>query len=165
MEDIRTRGSLLHGLEKSGEGKFLVMELVEGETLAEHIKRGPIPVDESLQIAKQICEALESAHEKGIIHRDLKPANVKITPDGKVKVLDFGLAKTYEGVELFGIPERKYVLYASRTLQLSHKNMSIVARIITAIKITVQTIAQVFSSHKRLMYGYLSIPRCPVRLF
>jgi eukaryotic-like serine/threonine-protein kinase len=86
----------IFGLEESGERKFLVMELVGGETLAERIKRGPIPVDESLEIAKQICEALESAHEKGIIHRDLKPANVKITPDGKVKVLDFGLAKAFE---------------------------------------------------------------------
>src|SRR5204863_2771391 len=86
----------IHGLEESGDRKFLVMELVGGETLAERIKRGPTPVDESLQIAKQICEALESAHEKGIIHRDLKPANVKITSDGKVKVLDFGLAKAFE---------------------------------------------------------------------
>src|SRR5262245_5145047 len=86
----------IHGLEESGERKFLVMELVEGETLAERIKRGPIPVAESLGIAKQICEALEAAHEKGVIHRDLKPANVKITPEGKVKVLDFGLAKALE---------------------------------------------------------------------
>src|SRR5437667_728473 len=86
----------IHGLEEFGGRKFLVMELVTGETLAERIKRGPIPVDESLNIAKSICEALESAHEKGIIHRDLKPANVKITPDGKVKVLDFGLAKAFE---------------------------------------------------------------------
>jgi serine/threonine-protein kinase len=86
----------IHGLEESGERKFLVMELVEGETLAERIGRGPIPVDETLTIAKQIAEALEAAHEKGIVHRDLKPANVKITPDGKVKVLDFGLAKAFE---------------------------------------------------------------------
>ena len=86
----------IHGLEESGDRKFLVMELVEGETLAQRIKRGPIPLDESLEIAKQICEALESAHEKGIIHRDLKPANVKITPEGKVKVLDFGLAKAFQ---------------------------------------------------------------------
>src|SRR5207245_1164077 len=88
----------IYGLEQSGERKFLVMELVGGETLAEHIKRGPIPVNEALGIAKQIAEALEVAHdsEKGIIHRDLKPANVKITPDGKVKVLDFGLAKATE---------------------------------------------------------------------
>jgi len=86
----------IHGLEESGERKFLVMELVEGETLAERIAHGPIPVDETLTIAKQIAEALEAAHEKGIIHRDLKPANAKITPDGKVKVLDFGLAKAFE---------------------------------------------------------------------
>src|SRR5262249_28055976 len=71
-------------------------ELVEGDTLADRIGRGPIPVDETLETAKQICEALEAAHEKGIIHRDLKPANIKLTPDGKVKVLDFGLAKAME---------------------------------------------------------------------
>jgi eukaryotic-like serine/threonine-protein kinase len=86
----------IFGLEESGDRKFLVMELVDGETLAQRLKRGPIPLDESLEIAKQICQALESAHENGIIHRDLKPANVKITPDGKVKVLDFGLAKAFE---------------------------------------------------------------------
>jgi len=74
---------------------FLAMELVEGEELAERLKRGAIPIDESLAIAKQIADGLEEAHEKGIVHRDLKPANVKLTPDGKVKVLDFGLAKAY----------------------------------------------------------------------
>ena len=74
------------------------MELVPGETLAERIKRdGAVPVEEALTIAKQIAEALEAAHEKGIIHRDLKPANVKLTPEGKVKVLDFGLAKAFAG--------------------------------------------------------------------
>jgi eukaryotic-like serine/threonine-protein kinase len=72
------------------------MELVAGETLAERIKRGAIPVEEALGIAKQIAEALEEAHEKGVVHRDLKPANIKVTPEGKVKVLDFGLAKAYE---------------------------------------------------------------------
>ena len=76
--------------------RFLILELVEGETLSDRIARGPIPVAEALGIAMQICEALETAHEKGIIHRDLKPANVKLTPEGQVKVLDFGLAKAME---------------------------------------------------------------------
>src|SRR5271170_6227645 len=73
---------------------YLVMEIVEGPTLAERIAKGPIPLDEALSIAGQIAEALDAAHEKGIIHRDLKPANIKIRPDGSVKVLDFGLAKS-----------------------------------------------------------------------
>jgi eukaryotic-like serine/threonine-protein kinase len=85
----------IYGLEDSGETNFLVLELVEGDTLADRIKRGPIPVEETLKVALQIAEALEAAHEKGIIHRDLKPANIKVTPDGKVKVLDFGLAKAF----------------------------------------------------------------------
>jgi serine/threonine-protein kinase len=72
---------------------FLVLELIEGDTLADRLRRGPVPVEEALQIAKQILEALEAAHERGICHRDLKPANIKLTPDGGVKVLDFGLAK------------------------------------------------------------------------
>ena len=78
------------------EGRAIVMELVEGDTLAERIVRGPIPLDEALAIAKQIADAVEAAHEKGIIHRDLKPANVKVRPDGSVKVLDFGLAKAMD---------------------------------------------------------------------
>ena len=83
----------LHGLESVDSRHLLVMELVRGETLAERIARGPISVEDALVYARQIAEALEAAHEKGVIHRDLKPANVKITPEGKVKVLDFGLAK------------------------------------------------------------------------
>ena len=86
----------IYGLEEANDKKFLVMELVPGETLAERIARGPIPLDEAVPIAEQIAEALEAAHEKGIIHRDLKPANIKVTADGKVKVLDFGLAKGFE---------------------------------------------------------------------
>ena len=83
----------IYGLEDSGSTRALVMELVEGPTLTERIKAGPIPVDEAVRIAKQIADALEYAHERGIIHRDLKPANVKVTNDDAVKVLDFGLAK------------------------------------------------------------------------
>ena len=88
----------IHGLEDSGGTSYLVMELVPGENLAERVRRdGAVPVEEALIIARQIAEALEAAHEKGIIHRDLKPANVKLTPEGKVKVLDFGLAKAFAG--------------------------------------------------------------------
>jgi serine/threonine protein kinase len=85
----------LHGLEEHEGQLFLVMEVVEGETLAERIACGPIPLDEARSLFIQIAEGLEAAHEKGIIHRDLKPANIKITPDGKVKILDFGLAKAF----------------------------------------------------------------------
>ena len=83
----------IHGLEESEGIKALVLEYIEGPTLAERIKQGPIPVDEALPIATQIAEALEAAHEQGIIHRDLKPANVKVKDDGTVKVLDFGLRR------------------------------------------------------------------------
>jgi serine/threonine-protein kinase len=85
----------IYGLEESGDTRCIVMELIEGETLQARIKKGPIPVDEALAIAKQILEALEAAHEKGVIHRDLKPGNVMLTSDGRAKVLDFGLAKAY----------------------------------------------------------------------
>jgi Tol biopolymer transport system component len=86
----------IHGVDDSSGTPALVMELVEGATLADRIAKGPIPLDEALPIAKQIADALEAAHEQGIIHRDLKPANVKVRPDGTVKVLDFGLAKAFD---------------------------------------------------------------------
>jgi serine/threonine-protein kinase len=86
----------IHGLEDTGSTRALVMELVEGPTLADRIARGPIKCEEALPIAKQIAEALEYAHERGIVHRDLKPANVKVTAEGTVKILDFGLAKALE---------------------------------------------------------------------
>ena len=86
----------IHGLEEADGVRALVLELVEGPTLADRIKQGPIPLDEALPIAKQIAEALEAAHEQGVIHRDLKPANVKVKDDGTVKVLDFGLAKALD---------------------------------------------------------------------
>src|SRR5258708_23936083 len=78
----------LHGMDEAGGWHFLIMELIEGKTL-----RGPLPIEEALNIARQIVEALEAAHESGITHRDLKPGNIKVKPDGTVKVLDFGLAK------------------------------------------------------------------------
>jgi serine/threonine protein kinase len=83
----------IYDLQEASGSRYLVLELVEGNTLADRLKRGPLPIEEALIVARSICEALEAAHEKGIVHRDLKPANVKITSDGKVKVLDFGLAK------------------------------------------------------------------------
>src|SRR5262245_56134471 len=86
----------IHGLEKADGTIALVMELVEGPTLADRIAQGAIRLDETLPIAKQIAEALEAAHEQGIIHRDLKPSNIKVRDDGTVKVLDFGLAKAMD---------------------------------------------------------------------
>ncbi|TFG37811.1 MAG: serine/threonine-protein kinase, partial [Candidatus Aminicenantes bacterium] len=92
----------IHGLEEVDGKRFLVMELVEGQTLAERFQQGPMPIEEVVRIARQIAEAVEAAHEKGVVHRDLKPANVNITPDGNVKVLDFGLAKALIGDPMSG---------------------------------------------------------------
>src|SRR5262245_2189078 len=86
----------IYGFDDSTGVAALVMELVDGPTLADRIAKGPLPVEEALPIAKQIAEALEAAHEQGIIHRDLKPANIKVRADGTVKVLDFGLAKAFD---------------------------------------------------------------------
>jgi Tol biopolymer transport system component len=108
----------IHGLEQLNGTSYLVMELVSGETLAERVKReGALPIEEALTICRQIAEALEAAHEKGIIHRDLKPANVKVTSEGKVKVLDFGLAKAFAGDVADSNPSQSPTLSAVATMQ------------------------------------------------
>ena len=104
----------IYGIEKSHDTQALVLELVEGPTLADRIAKGPIPLDEALPIAKQIAEALEAAHEAGVIHRDLKPANIKVRDDGTVKVLDFGLAKALDTTPE-GDPSQSPTLTAAAT--------------------------------------------------
>ena len=104
----------IYGIEEADDTRALVLELVEGPTLADRIAKGPIPVDEALPIAKQIAEALEAAHEAGVIHRDLKPANIKVKDDGTVKVLDFGLAKALD-LTPEGDPSQSPTLTAAAT--------------------------------------------------
>jgi serine/threonine-protein kinase len=105
----------IHGLEEFEGRHVLVLELVEGETLAERIARGPIPIAEALPFFRQIAAGLEAAHEKGIVHRDLKPSNVTVTPEGQVKVLDFGLAKAFRGVVAVGSDVRTETAWDSQT--------------------------------------------------
>src|SRR5262245_34327489 len=107
----------IYGLEESEATTALVLELVEGPTLADRIGAGAIPIEEALPIARQICEALEAAHEEGIVHRDLKPANIKLRDDGVVKVLDFGLAKSLELSDAAGVlAEPTTALSPARTI-------------------------------------------------
>src|SRR6516162_3195996 len=103
----------IYGLEESSGTRCIVMELVDGETLQERLKRGPIPIDEILSSAKQLAEALEAAHEKGIIHRDLKPANIKYSSAGPLKVLDFGLAKAFQELQTESLSNSPTLISAS----------------------------------------------------
>jgi eukaryotic-like serine/threonine-protein kinase len=112
--------AMIYDVQEAAGSRFLVLELVEGDTLSERLAQGLTPVNEALRIAKNICEALEAAHERGVIHRDLKPGNIKITPDGKVKVLDFGLAKALDSAPANGTTSN------SPTLTLAGTNAGVI---------------------------------------
>ena len=109
--------AVVHGLDDHDGTQYLAMELVEGETLEQKLKAGPLPVEDALRIALQIAEALEAAHGKGVVHRDLKPANIMVTPDGAVKVLDFGLAKAFSGAPNEASPAHSPALSVAMTQQ------------------------------------------------
>ncbi len=104
--------AIIHGLEDADGVRFLVLELVPGDSLADRLRLGPVPVPTALALARQVAEALQAAHAKGIVHRDLKPANIKITPAGLVKVLDFGLAKTFIGGAISGDPHVQTISFS-----------------------------------------------------
>ena len=118
----------IHGFEEANGVQALVLELVEGPTLADRIAHGPVPIVEALSIARQIAEGLEAAHEQGIVHRDLKPANIKLRPDSTVKVLDFGLAKVLQpeatpGGDLTASPDDHESLHGGERSDLRHRRV------------------------------------------
>jgi len=109
-----TNIATIYGLDQCDGVTCLVMELVSGETLAERVKAGPLGIEEALKIAVEIAETLEAAHERQIIHRDLKPANVKVTPEGKVKVLDFGVVVSFDGMRTYTKENTSFTLFRYR---------------------------------------------------